>query len=82
MLDLRRNAGRYARLRPEQAVALLVRQYAKRDVSADIARYIIGGETIPTPSDAFGSRVKMTTKTVRASNGEQQTIPQFSPSPL
>jgi predicted metalloprotease with PDZ domain len=82
MHDLRRDASRYARLRPEQAVAAVVQTYAKRDVSSDIARYITVGETIPLPADAFGPNVIMTPKKVSASDGTLQTIPQYRTSPL
>ncbi|MES2460428.1 MAG: hypothetical protein V4671_07580 [Armatimonadota bacterium] len=75
--DLRRNASRYARLRPEQAVAALVRQYAKRDVSADIARYIIGGEIIPVSADAFGPKVKLVQKKVSRGKDAAVTVPQY-----
>lgn len=59
MFDLRRNASRSALLRPEQAVAALIRQYTKRDVSAEIARYVIAGETIPLSADALGPEVAL-----------------------
>jgi predicted metalloprotease with PDZ domain len=57
MRDLRRDAPRHARLRPEQAVAAAIRRYTKRDVSGEIVRYVIGGETIPLSPDALGPKV-------------------------
>ena len=57
MQDLRGAAPRYARLRPEQAVAGAIRAYTKRDVSGEIVRYVIGGETIPLSPDALGPKI-------------------------
>ena len=64
MYDLRRNASRSALLRPDQAVAALIRQYAKHDISADVDRYIIGGETIPLSANALGPDVALRKTTV------------------
>jgi predicted metalloprotease with PDZ domain len=82
MQDLRRNAFRYARLRPEQAITAAVRRFAGRDISPDIAHYIVGGETIPLPADAFDTKTTVIQKKFTSPNEPPQTVPQYRAGPL
>ncbi|MBC8103300.1 MAG: hypothetical protein H7Z41_11990 [Cytophagales bacterium] len=64
LYDLRRNAARTPRLRPESAMKTALLKYAKYDISRDIERYVRQGETVPLSADALGTGITLTTKTV------------------